>query len=85
MLNHQLVWLYRFNGIRDSIRDNDKLTDFKHDKHKLMHARSEKHYKHTAFLVFNRNGGCFLEIDNYIEIKDSFGLLPLSQSLSTRG
>jgi hypothetical protein len=73
-----------FNGKRNSV-PTARTKDFHKDKHKLMLARSEKHYKHTAFLVFNRNGGCFLEIDNYIEIKDSFGLLSLSQSLSTRG
>jgi hypothetical protein len=54
----------RFNGKKESIRDSDKLTDFMHDKDKLMLARLEKHYKHTAFLIFNRSGECFLEVDN---------------------
>jgi hypothetical protein len=73
-----------FNGKRNSV-PTARTKGFNKDKHKLMLARSEKHYKHTVFLVFNRNGECFLEIDNYIEIKDSFEPLPLSQSLSTRG
>ncbi len=68
----------RFNGIRESIRDNGKLTDFMHDKHKLMLAKSEKHYKHIAFLIFNRNGECFLEIDTDSEWTDSFRLVSLT-------
>jgi hypothetical protein len=54
----------RFNGKKESIRDSDKLTDFMHDKDKLMLAKSEKHYTYAAFLIFNRRGECFLEVDN---------------------
>ena len=73
--------IHRFNGTRENIRDHDKLTDFMHDKHKLLHARSEKQYIHTAFLIFNRIGECFLEIDNGSQLKDSFSLVPLTHSL----
>jgi hypothetical protein len=72
-----------FNGERNSVLPA-RIEGFQKDKRKLIHARSEKHYKHTAFLIFTRNGECYLEVDN-IESKDSFDPLPLSQSLSTRG
>ena len=62
----------RFNGTRDSIRDRDTTEKFRHDKHKLRLAKSEKQYKHAAFLIFDKNGECFLEIDNDIEYEDSF-------------
>ncbi len=61
-----------FDGERDSIATAAKKDAFNKDKHKLRLAKSEKHYKHIAFLIFNRNGECFLEIDNDIEYKDSF-------------
>jgi hypothetical protein len=68
----------RFNGKRNSITSVKKAGAFNEDKHKLMLAKSEKHYKHTAFLIFNRNGECFLEIDTDSQWKDSFRLVSLT-------
>ena len=68
-----------FNGKRESIKDKRKLTAFRHDKYKLMLAKSEKHYKHIAFLTFNKSTECFLEIDTDDEFKDSFTRVSLSQ------
>lgn len=66
----------RFNGNRCSIEDNHEvLEDFLYDKHKLILARTEKQYKHTAFLIFNKDGDAFLEIDNLSREKDYFRLL----------
>src|SRR6266566_1811193 len=61
----------KLDGENDSIATAAKKDAFNKDKHKLRLAKSEKHYKHIAFLIFNRNGECFLEIDNDIEYKDS--------------
>ena len=68
----------RFNGKRNSITNVKKAEAFNDDKHKLVLAKSEKHYKYTAFLIFNRNGECFLEIDTDSQWKDSFRLVSLT-------
>ncbi len=54
----------RFNGKRTSLTSVEKAEAFYKDKHKLKFAKLEKHYKHTAYLIFNRFGECFLEVDN---------------------
>ncbi len=76
----EIKMIWNFNGKRDSITNAEKKKDFHKDKHKLVLARSEKHYEHAAFLIFNRRCECFLEIDNNAEHKDAFSLLPLTQA-----
>jgi len=61
-----------FNGERNSIRTTKGKENFDYDKHKLIFARSEKRYKHAAFLIFNQHGQCYLEIDNDAIWEDSF-------------
>ncbi len=67
-----------FNGKKGSIPTAKGKRNFAKDKYKLVLARSEKQYKHAAFLIFNRRGECFLEIDNDAEYNDAFSLLPLT-------
>ena len=50
------VPLDHFNGTRESVNDRSTLVKFSHDTRKLRLAISEKRYKHTAFLIFNKDG-----------------------------